>query len=66
VKYYVLSIEGGINPELVGPYDNEEHRDADGKAIHDDQDPDTDATFALDIDTDGTAEIYNCDFDFMQ
>ena len=63
MKYYVLSIEGGINPELTGPYTSEDDRDADGKGIHDNQDPDTDATFALDIDIDGTAEIYTCSFE---
>jgi hypothetical protein len=62
MKHYVLAVEGGINPELFGPYEDEEIRDTVGRAMHGRQDPATDATFALDVDEGGQVRIETCSF----
>jgi hypothetical protein len=47
--HYVVEVWGGIEPSLIGPYATEDERQAVAKAVHPKQDPDTDATFWLDV-----------------
>jgi hypothetical protein len=63
VKHYVLAIQGGNDPALFGPYEDAEIRDTVGSAMRGRQNPSTDATFALDIDDDGTGQIKASSFD---
>jgi hypothetical protein len=48
-KRYLLSVDGGIEPQLHGPYQTEKSRDAAARRIHAGQDDATDALFWLDV-----------------
>ena len=56
-KHYVLAVEGGVHPELSGPFSTEADRDAEGKRVAAAQDRECDMTFALDIDDQGALSI---------
>jgi hypothetical protein len=56
-KYYVLAVEGGINPELSGPFVTEAERDAAGAQIARAQDAESDMTFAADVDDQGNLSV---------
>lgn len=60
--HYVVAIEGGIHPEVLGPFATEAERDAKGAEVHRSQDPETDATMALDILSDGSVSLVTTDF----
>ena len=62
VRHYVLAIEGGINPDLSGPYTDEAERDEVGRTIHAAQDPACDSTYAIDVAEDGTLSVENSAF----
>lgn len=48
-KRYLLSVEGGIEPQLHGPYLTEKSREEAARRIHAGQDDATDAPFWLDV-----------------
>ena len=56
-KYYVVEVIGGIEPFLRGPLDTVDDQERVAKMLHAAQDPDTDATFWLDINAEGVPEI---------
>jgi len=62
MKYYVLAIEGGINPILDGPYETEDLRDDIGANLAATQDPLSDVTFAINVSEDGHLEIWTSSF----
>ena len=45
--YYLIAVEGGIEPSLHGPYDTIEERNEDAQEIAKDQDPGSDGLFPL-------------------
>lgn len=47
-KYYVLQIEGGIEPTLSQPFPTEDERDQYAKEVHKTDDPECDAVLWLD------------------
>lgn len=49
IYHYVVEVIGGVEPELHGPLDTEDDRQALAKTVHAKQDPETDATFWLDV-----------------
>jgi hypothetical protein len=49
IKRYLLSVEGGIGPQLHGPYLTEKSREEVARRIHSSQDDATDALFWLDV-----------------
>lgn len=55
--YYLIAVEGGIEPSLHGPYDTIEERDEDAQEIAKDQDPGSDGLFPLDQEDDGQLSI---------
>ena len=48
-KYYLLVVEGGVEPSVQGPYQTEDERDRAAKEIHREQEED-DGLFWADID----------------
>ena len=50
MTYYVLTVEGGIHPDLHGPYDTSTAAVAAWTQLHGEQDPETDAAFTLVLD----------------
>lgn len=55
--YYLIAVEGGIEPSLHGPYDTIEERDEDAREIAKDQDPGSDGLFPLDQEDDSHLSI---------
>lgn len=47
--FYIQTVTGGTEPELHGPYPTAQDRDDAARRFHAEQDPDTDAVFALDL-----------------
>lgn len=56
-KFYVVEVFGGIEPSLSDPFHTADERDESAKLVHAEQDPETDATFWLDVDEDGVVEL---------
>ena len=54
---YVMSVTGGIEPELSGPYSDEEALRLAALRLHAAQDPDCDAVFVLAIDAAGRLHV---------
>ena len=48
-NYYLLEVEGGVEPSVQGPYHTEDERDRAAKQIHRKQEED-DALFWADVD----------------
>jgi len=55
--YYLIAVEGGIEPSLHGPYDTIEERNEDAREIAKGQDPGSDGLFPLDQEDDGHLSI---------
>ncbi len=48
--YYILFVEGDTEPEVLGPYPNDAHRDAEAKMLRQRHGP-AHGIFALELDT---------------
>jgi hypothetical protein len=51
-KYYVICVDGGVEPRVEGPFDTDRLRNAAARRVHKGQDAD-DAVFWADIDKSG-------------
>lgn len=60
MKYYILSITGGVDPELTGPFLTEEEADREyGRvALELEQDWDSSSIFFLDINDQGEPSVH--------
>jgi hypothetical protein len=56
MKYYLIHVEGCVEPELRGPYANEEEQDQAAKTIRAAQ-SEEDALFWLNVTDDGTPSV---------
>lgn len=57
--YYVLPVFGGVEPDLIGPYDTEELRDAESRRHRREDQRDDDGLFGLDIDEHGVPSVFS-------
>jgi hypothetical protein len=48
-RLYLVTVEGGIHPEVHGPFTDEAERQAEADRLHAAQDPDTDAVFHAEV-----------------
>lgn len=55
MKYYVLFVEGDVEPSLVGPFDNEEERDAEARRVR--AENDENGVYALEVTPDGIPAV---------
>lgn len=51
-RYYLIEVEGGVEPSIQGPFQTEDERDDAAKQIHAAQEED-DGLFWADVDEDG-------------
>jgi hypothetical protein len=51
-RLYVVTVTGGIHPEVHGPFSNEDERQAEAERLHAAQDPETDAVFLAAVNAD--------------
>jgi hypothetical protein len=56
-KRYVLTVFGGVSPELHGPYKSAENRDRAAKKLHAEGSPEEDSVFWLTIWENGRPEV---------
>ena len=54
---YLVTVEGGITPEVHGPFHDDGERIAEAKRLHAGQDPDTDAVFVAEVTVDGGLRV---------
>jgi hypothetical protein len=54
---YLVTVEGGITPEVHGPFRDDGERIAEAKRLHAGQDPDTDAVFVAEVTADGGLRV---------
>lgn len=65
MKYYVLTIWGGIEPATVGPFGSVEEQRGAAKAIYETTDPANDTVLWLDVDEDGLVTTGAWDEQFL-
>jgi hypothetical protein len=63
---YLISVEGGIEPTVHGPYRSERERTATGRQLHAAQDPATDALFLAEVFADGRLRVDSVSAGFLQ
>ena len=56
-KLYLVTVEGGVTPEVHGPFRDDGERVAEGRRLHAAQDPDTDAVFLAEVTADGGLRV---------
>jgi len=56
--FYVLTIVGGTDPEMAGPFRDENERDAAAKIINDNTLEEEDSIFRLDMDMNGRPFVH--------
>jgi hypothetical protein len=56
-QYYVLTIEGGIEPTLSEGFDTEEERDEEARQLAHQQDTGCDSCFRIDVDEAGQPHV---------
>lgn len=65
MRYYVLTIRGGVEPELSVVHYDEQRRNRLARKIHKET-KDTDAVLWLDIDEEGTPEVGSWTREFFE
>jgi hypothetical protein len=56
-KLYLVTVEGGITPEVHGPFGDDGDRITEAKRLHAAQDPATDAVFVAEVTADGGLRV---------
>jgi hypothetical protein len=56
-KRYLITVEGGVHPQVHGPYASEEERYEEAGRLHAATDPETDAVFMADVGGDSELHV---------
>lgn len=56
MRYYLLGVEGGVEPFVQGPFQTEDERDDTAKQVHETQEED-DSLFWADVDETGGLSV---------
>jgi hypothetical protein len=56
-KLYLVTVEGGITPQVHGPFGDDGERVAEANRLHTGQDPDTDAVFVAEVTAHGGLRV---------
>lgn len=65
MKYYLIAVDGGVEPTVLGPFGSEEERKLTAIRVHSNQEPE-DSLFGAEVGESGELEVWSYGAPFFE